>query len=141
MGTPQIASFRMPIGTGLPTTQSLDVTGRDSMQVDRIQAFITVQPSAAGDLPTREAVRQIERVIRLRLALDRNDKTVLTVGDMPAAVFSQLDQGPVPVTPFLLNGQDQPTVKVAINPNVYQTDVLKNYGPVELEVVFWGQGA
>ncbi|WP_257303399.1 hypothetical protein [Geothrix campi] len=141
MGIPQIASFRMKLGTTEPTTKSLDITGRADVMVDRIQAFITVQPSAAGALPTRDAVRMIERAVRLRLALDRQDAQVITVGDMPAAIFSQLDQGPVAVPPFKLVGNNQPTVKLDINANVFQTDVLKNYGDVELEIVFWGQGA
>ncbi|HJV39997.1 MAG TPA: hypothetical protein VJ549_00520 [Geothrix sp.] len=141
MGIPQIASFRMKLTATGPVVQSLDITGRQPMQVDRIQAFITVQPSNVGATPTRDAVRLLERVVRMRLALDRNDKQVLTVGDMPVAIFSQLDQGPVPVPPFLLNGQDQPTVKTYINPNVFQADAMKNYGDVELEIVFWGQAS
>lgn len=138
---PQFASFRMPLGATKPTTESLNITGRKPINVDRIQAFVTVQPAANGAMPTRDAVRMVERAIRARIALDRNDRNVITIGDMPVAIFSQLDQGPVPVAPFLLKGEEQPTVKLTINPNVFQMDPLKNYGEVELEIVFWGQEA
>lgn len=141
MALPQIASFRMPLGSTKPTTESLNITGRKPITVDRIQAFVTVQPAADGTMPTRDAVRMVERTIRARIALDRNDRNVLTIGDMPLCIFNQLDQGPVAVPPFVLKGDEQPTIKLTINPNVFQTDAIKNYGPAEVEVVFWGQEA
>ena len=130
----------MALGATLPTQKSLDITGRGRISVDRIQAKLNVFPNALGDLPTKESIQVVERIVRMRLALDANDSRVLTIGDQSVGTFSQLDQGPVPVPLFELNGQEQPTVKVNIHPNLFANPVFALYGGVELEIVFWGQG-
>lgn len=139
-GLPQVASFRMKLGAGQATSQSLEITGRQNVMVDRVAAFLVVEPLADGTMPSRDEVRQAERLVRMRLALDRHDGRVLTIGDLPVAAFSQLDQGPVPVPPFVLQGNDQPTVKVDVPANLLQGSAFM-FGAVHLEIVFWGQGA
>lgn len=138
---PQVASFRMRLGAGLQTSQSLDITGRGAIAVDRMQALITVQPAADGSMPSASEIAQVERLVRLRLALDRNDRRVLTIGDVPVCTFQQLNGSAVPVPPFKLIGAEQPTVKVTVDPNIFQANIFTNYGEVSLEVIFWGQGA
>jgi hypothetical protein len=140
MGLPQVASFKMALGAGLPTQKTLDITGRGKIVVDRIAAKLVVTPSGAGLMPALSDIQAAERVVRLRLALDANDSRVLTIGDQAVASFSQLGEGPVPVPPFELGGNEQPTVKVNVHPNLY-ANPLFTYGGVELEIVFWGQGA
>lgn len=141
MGLPQIASFRMALGAGLPTQKSLDITGRGKVVVDRISAKLNVAPDAAlGQMPSLGEIQAAERVIRLRLALDANDARVLTIGDQAVASFGQFVQGPVPVPPFELGGNEQPTVKVIVHPNLFANPIFTTYGGVELEIVFWGQG-
>lgn len=141
MGLPQVASFKMALGAAQPTQKSLDITGRGKILVDRIAAKLVVTPSAAGQLPALSEIQAAERVIRLRLALDANDSRVLTIGDQAVASFSQLGEGPVPVPPFELGGNEQPTVKVNVHPNLFANALFSAYGGVELEIVFWGQGA
>lgn len=141
MGLPQVASFVMALGATLPTQKSLDITGRGRIVVDRIAAKLVVIPGALGDLPTMDQIRAVERVIRLRLALDANDSRVLTIGDQAVSSFSQLDQGPVPVPSFELGGNEQPTVKVNIHPNLFANPLFTGFGEVRLEIVFWGQAA
>jgi hypothetical protein len=141
MGLPQVASFKMLLGATAPTQKSLDIMGRSRIVVDRIAAKLIVNPSALGALPTMDQVRAAERLVRFRLALDQNDARVLTIGDQAVSTFSQLDQGPVPVAPFPLNGNEQPTVKVSITPNLFQNAVFTAFGTVELELVLWGQEA
>lgn len=140
MGLPQVASFKIPLGAGLPTQQSIDITGRSKILVDRIGAKLIVGPSGIGDIPNYNDILAAERLVRMRLALDRNDRRVITVGDQAVATFSQLNQGPVPVAPFEIGGDEQPTVKVNIHPNLFQSIIFTAYGSVELEIVFWGQG-
>lgn len=140
MGLPQVASFKIALGAGLPTQQSIDITGRSRILVDRIAAKLIVSPDGAGALPSMDAIRAAERLVRMRLALDRNDRRVLTVGDQAVSTFSQLDQGPVPVAPFEMGGDEQPTVKVNVHPNLFQNAIFTAFGGVELEIVFWGQG-
>lgn len=141
MALPQVASFKMALGAGLPTQKSLDITGRGRIVVDRIAAKLNVAPDAAGLMPSLSEVQAAERVVRLRLALDANDSRVLTIGDQAVASFSQLGEGPVPVPPFELGGNEQPTVKVNVHPNLYANAIFTTFGGVELEIVFWGQGA
>lgn len=138
-GLPQIATFSMPIGAGLPTQQSIDITGRSRMMVDRIQAFLRVDPSPFGAVPDQANLQAAEALIRVRVALDRNDRRVLTNGDVPVRTFQQLQGGPLPVPPFELGGNEQPTMKVSYNPNVLQMDALKSYGACNLEIIFYGQ--
>ncbi|HEX9081463.1 MAG TPA: hypothetical protein VF768_04235 [Holophagaceae bacterium] len=138
-GLPQIATFSMQIGANLSLAQSLDITGRDTMLVDRIQAYLRVEPSALGALPVMDTLRECERLIRVRVALDRNDMRVITNGDVPVSLFQQLQGGPLPVPPFQLGGNETPTIKVNYGPNFLLTDPLKNYGNVYLELAFYGQ--
>lgn len=142
MGLPQIASFRMALGAGLPTQKSLDITGRGKVVVDRISAKLNVSPDALnGYMPSLGEIQAVERVVRMRLALDANDSRVITIGDQAVASFGQFVQGPIPVPPFELGGNEQPTVKVNIPPNLFVNTLFTTYGGVELEIVFWGQGA
>lgn len=141
MGLPQVASFKMALGAGQPTQKSLDITGRGRIVVDRIGAKLNVTPDAAGLMPSLSEIQVAERLVRLRLALDANDSRVLTIGDQAVASFSQLGEGPIPVPPFELGGNEQPTVKVNIHPNLFANALFVSYGGVELEIVFWGQGA
>ena len=135
----QVASFAMQIGAAYPLQQSLDITGRTTMQVDRIQSYLRVEPSATGLIPPLANLQFAERLIRIRVALDRNDMRVLTNGDVPVSVFQQLEGGPLPVPPFQLGGNETPTLIVNYGPNFLLQDAVKNYGNVFLEVVFYGQ--
>ena len=139
LGLFQLASFRTKIGPGEPRSVSLDITGRAVLQCDRISAFLTVEPSAAGQVPALADIQVAERLVRLRLALDRNDRNVLTIGDQPLSVFQQLQGGPVAVPPFLLRGSDQPTIRLDMPPNLFQLPLFTAFGDVYLELVFWGQ--
>jgi hypothetical protein len=133
-----LASFRAKLGAADPKVVSLDITGRGALQCDRLQAFLTVEPSAAGAMPTLAEIQAVERLVRVRIALDRNDRTVINIGDQPVSCLQQLQQGPVPVQPFLVRGSEQPTVRLDYPPNLLQNAVFTAYGPVHLEIVFWG---
>jgi hypothetical protein len=135
----QIASFAMQVGAAYPLQQSLDITGRTTMQVDRIQAYLRVEPNATGDIPALADLQLAERLIRVRIALDRNDVRVLTNGDVPVSVFQQLDGGPLPVPPFQLGGNETPTLKINYGSNFLLMPAIAKYGSVFLEVVFYGQ--
>ena len=135
----QIASFVMPVGAAYPLQQSIDITGRTNMQVDRLQAYLRVEPSAAGATPALSDIQVAERLLRLRVALDRNDTRVLTNGDVPVSVFQQLDGGPLPVPPFQLGGNETPTIKINYGPNFLLLPLVTNFGGLYLEVVFYGQ--
>ncbi|HEU4951530.1 MAG TPA: hypothetical protein VFT46_06245 [Holophagaceae bacterium] len=137
----QTASFSMKVSATDPTTQSLDITGRARILVDRMHAFLRVEPTAAGAAPVLDDVRLAERLLRARIALDRNDARVLTNGDLPVAALQQLDGGPIPVPPFELGGNETPTLKINFPANFLQLDPMKNYGDAYLEVIFYGQEA
>lgn len=138
-GLPQIATFAMKVSATDPLQQSIDITGRARMMVDRIQAYLRVEPNALGAVPVLDNIKLAERLIRARVALDRNDRRVITNGDAPVSVFQQLQGGPLPVPPFELGGNETPTVKVNYGANFLQMDAVKNYGAVYLEFVFYGQ--
>lgn len=137
----QTASFSMKVSATDPLTQSLDITGRSRILVDRMHAFLRVEPTAAGLVPTLDDVKLAERLLRARIALDRSDGRVLTNGDLPVSALQQLDGGPIPVPPFELGGNETPTLKINFPANLLQMDPLKNYGDVYLEIVFYGQEA
>lgn len=135
---PQLASFRMKLGSSQPIEEARDVAGTRPLQIDRLQARIVVEPSGAGALPDPGQVKALERLLRFRLSLDRNDRRVVTLGDVPVDALQQLDGGPVPVQPFILNAGEQPKVRLAVPPNFYQSPLFATYGQVWVEFLFWG---
>ncbi|HZU53210.1 MAG TPA: hypothetical protein VFF77_04915 [Holophagaceae bacterium] len=137
----QTASFSMKVSADDPMSQSLDITGRARISVDRLHAFLRVEPKADGTAPTRDEVDAAERNLRLRIALDRNDKRVLTNGDLAVHALQQLDGGPLPVPPFELGGNETPTIKINWPANFLLLPALVNYGAAYLEIVFYGQEA
>lgn len=134
----QIASLRHPLGATKPDNDAYQVTGRTALQVDRIQARLTVEPKADGTLPADEAIKALERSIRFKLSLDRNDTRMVTVGEIPVVCAQQLQGGPIPVQPFKLNKGEECKVKVSIHPNLYQAGIFKDYPAAYLEVIFYG---
>lgn len=139
-GLLQLASFQIDIGAGKPKVSSLDITGRDAIFVDRMVAFLTVEPASNGSMPTMDQIATVERCLRLRLSLDRNDSKVLTIGTQAVKTFQQLNTSPIQVPPFELRGSEQPTVKVEYPVNLEQNAVFTAFGAVKLEIVFYGQG-
>lgn len=135
----QTASFSMKVSATDPTTQSLDITGRAKISVDRMHAFLRVEPAVDGSTPTRDEVEAAERNLRARIALDRNDRQVLTNGDVAVHALQQLDGGPIPVPPFELGGNETPTLKINWPANFLNMPALTTYGAAWLEIVFYGQ--
>lgn len=135
----QTASFSMKVSANDPFIQSLDITGRAKISVDRMQAILRVEPLVDGSVPTTDEIQAVERLLRARIALDRNDKRVLTNGDLPVRALQQLNGGPIPVPPFELGGNETPTLKINFPPNMLAMSAMANYGTAYLEVVFYGQ--
>lgn len=137
---PQLSIFRLKVGQGFPVDDAQDVTGRKALKVDRLQARLVVEPSGLGALPTPAEVAAIERLIRFRLALDRNDRRVVTSGDgVSIDAMQQLNGGPVAVPTFTIAPGDQPKVRLTVPPNTLSHAVFTNYGSVYFELLFWGQ--
>lgn len=138
MGLFQIASLRHPLGASLPDHDAYQVTGRTSLQVDRIQARISVEPKADGTLPDEALIRALERSVRFKLSLDRNDTRMVTVGEISvASLFAEV--GPIIMQPFKLNRGEECKVKVNIHPNLYNAGIFKDYPAAYLEILFFGQ--
>jgi hypothetical protein len=134
----QLASFRMKLGADQPIDDARDVVGTRPLQIDRLQARIIVEPSGTGTVPAPADVRAMERLLRFRLALDRNDRRVFTLGDIPLDALQQLDGGPVPVPPFTLNVGEQPKVRLSVPPNFFLAPIFTGFGQVWVEFLFWG---
>lgn len=137
----QVGILRHPIGSGKPDTDAYMVVGRAPIQVDRIQARISVEPKIDGTLPSEDAIKALERSIRFKLSTDRNETRMLTVGEVPVSTFQQLQGGPLTIQPVRLNTGEECKVKATIHPNLYNAGVLKDYPAVHLEVLFYGQEA
>jgi hypothetical protein len=137
---PQLCSFRLKIGQGLPVDDAQDITGRRALKVDRLQARLVVEPSGTGTTPAPSDVAALERLIRFRLALDRNDRRVVTSGEgVPVDAMQQLSGGPVAVPSFTIQPGDQPKVRLSVPPNTFQNAIFNGFGTVWFELLFWGQ--
>ncbi len=138
MGMFQLAILRHPLGQGKPDTEAYQVTGRSNITADRLQARITVDPKPDGSLPSEEAIKALERTIRFKLSLDRNDTRMVTVGEVPVCAMQQLQGGPIAVQPMQLKTGEEVKVKVTVHPNLYTAGILHDY-TASLEVLFYGQ--
>jgi hypothetical protein len=134
----QIASLSHPLGPGLPDHDAYQVVGRAPVQVDRIQARLTVEPKPDGTVPPDELIRALERAIKFKLSLDRNESRMLTVGEIPVCAVQQLQGGPLPVQPFKLAAGEECKIQVKIHPNLYKATIFTEYPGAHLEILFYG---
>lgn len=111
----QILTISLPVGSGLATSKSAALAGRNKCRVDRVAVLVTPRALVDGTLPTREEIQAVEDSLTVKIWRDNNQTLSLIPQGVPVRALQTRDMGPLPIQPFDLDQNDQPTVEWSPN--------------------------
>lgn len=121
----QILTIQMQVGSTQATSKSTALAGQRKVKVDRIAAYLRPCALANGTLPTRDEIQSVEDSITLKLWRDNGQTLAMIPQGVPLRSLQSRDMGPLPIQPFELTSNDQPTVEWS----VLSANVFGDSGP------------
>jgi len=116
----QLLTIQMQVSSSASTSKSTALAGQRKVKVDRIAAFLRPCAASDGTLPTRDQIQAVEDSITLKLWRDNGQTLALIPQGVPLRALQSRDMGPLPIQPFELTANDQPTVEwSALSSNVF----------------------
>jgi len=135
----QLLTISLPVGAGLATSKSAALAGRNKCRVDRIAVMVIPRAKVDGSLPTREQIQAVEDSLSVKIWRDNNQTLSLIPQGVPVRALQTRDMGPLPIQPFDLDANDQPTIEWAANTqNLFgSSGAFANASGWDLSVIFY----